>query len=706
MTQRRDRRPRWHHGLPLLLLLLSVSPAGAAKPVVRTLDNGMKVAVLTDPRLPVVQIQLVVPAGSVREKPREHGAARLVAALLKRGTTSRSAVQFASEVERLGGTMTTLASLEFATVSGVFGASDLDAGLELLADATMNPLFEDGDVARLRTELLRAIVQSRRHPTVLVDEHAWGLVLPSHPYAFPELGTLETVAELSLEHLRDFHRSCYRPDHALLMIAGDVDTERAFAAVRATFDSWKGTGRPLALPAPTPRTTTTIRILDVPGAGDAQVALALAAPPRSSPDALPLMVANDLLAGNPTSRLAAGLTSRTTSHLDLRQAAGLWSVGATVGADSVGALVTRWNAELRRFTSEPPSEAEVTASARVMARSFMLANESLTSRSGQWLSASFHGLEDDFVDQHPLRLAAVKAADVRAAATKWLAPERAAIVVMGSADHIRPQLEKLGTVEVVPAGTPGVTVAPSPAMDLSPPTPEALSRGRDLADRGVKAHGGATRLKGIKDTTMESEVTLYSEGQTASGKQREMRREPSQLRLEVDMIQVATVQALNGSEAWVRVSAADSVVDGDSLVVDGLKALFHSDPIHLLLGTQQPGNRVAWRGEDMISGRAADVIELVTADARRTVLFFDRERHDLVAAEDNQGSVLAGPVLRRVFGEPRNVQGVVVPHLEERFINGQRTLTLKITRFAVNSGVDPQAFEKPGKSGGPRPRRR
>jgi len=704
MNPRRDRRPGWPQGLPLLLLLLSVSPAAAAKPVVRTLENGMKVAVLSDPRLPVTQIQLVVPAGSVREGPREHGAARLVAALLKRGTTSRSAAQFASEVERLGGTVTTLASLEFATVSGVFGASDLDVGLELLADAAMNPLFEDSDVARLRAELLRAIVQSRRYPTVLVDEHAWWLLLPGHPYAFPELGTLETVAELTLERLRDFHRSCYRPDHALLMIVGDVEAERAFAAVGAAFGSWKGTGRSLALPAPSARTGTTIRILDAPGAGDAEVVLALAAPPRNSPDALPFMVANDLLAGGATSRLG-GPGARTTSHLDLRRAAGFWSLAATVGADSVGVLVSRWNAELRRFVSEPPSEAEISAAGRTMARSFTLANESLTSQSGQWLGASFHGLVDDFVDQHPIQLAAVKAADVRAASTKWLAPERAAIVVMGSADRIRPQLEKLGTVEVVPAGTPAVTLAPSPSMDLSPPTAEALSRGRDLADQAVKAHGGAPRLKGIKDATSESEVTLYTEDQTTSGKQREMRREPSQLRLEVEIAQLATVQGLDGDEAWVRVSAADSVVDGDSLVVDGLKALFGSDPIHLLLATLQPGSRLAWRGEDVISTRPADVVELVTTDGRRTVLFFDRERHDLAAAEDNQGSALAGPVLRRVFGEPRNVQGVVVPHREERFINGQRTLTLKTTRFALNTGIDPMAFQKPGKSG-PRPRRR
>ena len=146
-------------------------------------------------------------------------------------------------------------------------------------------------------------------------------------------------------------------------------------------------------------------------------------------------------------------------------------------------------------------------------------------------------------------------------------------------------------------------------------------------------------------------------------------------------------------------------MDEDSLTVAGLKAVFQSDPIHLLRTATEPGTRLAWRGEEEIATRTADVVEMVAADGTRSVLFFDRVQHYLVAAEENQGSPLAGPVLRRVFGEPRAEQGIVVPHFEERLLNGERTLTLKSTKFLFNTGLDATAFEKPGGSGS-RPRRR
>jgi hypothetical protein len=243
-------------------------------------------------------------------------------------------------------------------------------------------------------------------------------------------------------------------------------------------------------------------------------------------------------------------------------------------------------------------------------------------------------------------------------------------------------------------------------MDLSPPTAEALRRGREVVDRALSAHGGTAKLQEIKDSTVEGAITLYAAGQVLDGTQREMRREPSQLRIETSVMQVATVQTLDGDRAWTRVSAPrDSVVDENQQTVTALKAVYQSDPIHLLRLAAQPGTRLAWRGEEEVAARTADVVEMVSADSARSVLFFDRQQHYLVATEENHGSPLAGPVLRRVFGDSRTEQGIVVPHSEERLLNGERTLTLKNLKFLFNSGLDTMAFEKPGQNGS-RPRRR
>jgi len=139
------------------LLLLSAGPpatVGAAPALERTLDNGLHVAVFADRRYPIVQVQVLVAAGSRHEEPFEGGAARLTALLLTHGTTSRTADQYAKEVEALGATVAGDATRDFATLSGTFRAADLARGLELMSDAIVNPLLDDASIRATRRQLV------------------------------------------------------------------------------------------------------------------------------------------------------------------------------------------------------------------------------------------------------------------------------------------------------------------------------------------------------------------------------------------------------------------------------------------------------------------------------------------------------------------------------------------------------------------------
>ncbi len=680
------------------LAALAAAPAWGAAPVVRTLGNGLKVAVFYDPRLPTVQIQVRVPAGTAEESDREHGAADLTAHLLTRGTTSRGAAEFADEIESLGGTVSASAALEYATLSSALRAADFEHGLELVADAVINPLFDDDEVAKARGEALGTLLQSRRYMHVLADEHVWGRAMRGHPYGIPQRGTLESVAGLTRVQIRNFHRECYRPDRALLAITGDVAPDRAFAAAEERFGGWKGRGRALTAPVPGKPPGFSVRLVDVPEASEAEIRLGLPGPSRRSPDAYAMMVANDML-GGPSSRLnpgPAGRVLRSYSSLYLLQDTGLIVLGTAVRNDSVPAAVERLRAELARFARQPPGEAAVAASRRVLARAFPVLNEAVSAQAAQWLGGQFYGLGDDFADRYPERILAVTADDVRASAARWFDPDHAELVVVGAASALEAGLRHLGPVEVVPVVAPAVEVAPAPAMRTSVPTADELARGRRLVDQAIAAHGGLAKLKGVKDSTVESDITIYSGERTVTGSQKEMRRDRWQLRVETIFPQFTSVQALNGDSGWMRISAGgDSTMDEDSLGVIGLRGVFQSDLVHLLLAAADSGAQVAYRGGEEIGTRPVDVVELVAGEAQRWVLFLDQAQHSLAALEENAGSPLAGPVLRRIYGDLRPEQGVAWPHYEERLLNGQRTMTLKTTQVQLNTGLTAAAFEKP-----------
>ena len=679
-----------------LALGLGAWTAASAAPVFRTLPNGLQMAVFPDSRLPLVQVQVLVPAGTIQETAREHGAASLVAWLITRGSTSRSAVELASEMEALGGTISSNATAEYASLTAAFRSDRLDQGMELVSDALLNPIFNDDEVTRSRSEALATLFQSRRLADVVADEHVSGTIYRSHPAGVPQLGTVESVASLSRDDLQRFHRECYRPGGSLLAISGDVDPDKAFAAATEYFGAWKGTARTMNLPTPLPPEPRTIRLVDQPGARTAELRIALPMPGTGAPDVAALAVSNELFGGGVGSRLnTSGRAYGARSSLRLLRDSGMLMIAASAPADSAARVLARLRSEIVRFAHQPPSEKEVKAAGRTIGRSFPILNESIASQASQWLGARYHGLGDDYLERYPERVQAVTAADVQAAATKWFSPEHEVLVVVGPASVLEPKLREFGTVTVVPITSAPTNMESAPGMRTTTPSADELARGRKLIDQAVAAHGGAAKLRDVKDVVLESDVTLYSGQRTLAGTQKEMKRDPWKLRLETTFTSLSTVQALNGDRGWIRVDVPkDSTTDEDSLGVVGLRGLYQTDPLHLLLTASSPGARAAYRGDDIISDRPVNVVEVVSSGGR-WVIYLDSSSHALAAMEENSGSALAGPALRRVYGDLRLEQGILWPHTEERLLDGERTIVLHVRSVRFNVGIPDAAFERP-----------
>ena len=96
----------------------------------------------------------------------------------------------------------------------------------------------------------------------------------------------------------------------------------------------------------------------------------------------------------------------------------------------------------------------------------------------------------------------------------------------------------------------------------------------------------------------------------------------------------------------------------------------------------------------MIADHPVNVVEIVTAGGR-WVTYLDSASHSLVGTEENAGSALAGPTLRRVYGDLRPEQGILWPHTEERLLDGERMIVLHARSVRFNTGIPLAAFERP-----------
>jgi len=690
----------------LLALALAPVPARAVTwraPVMTTLDNGMRIAVFPNPRLPLVQFQLLLPAGSALEPDHQSGVANLAAQALRQGTTSRDAPTFAADLDRLGGTLTSSVGRDYAILSGTFLDRDLESGLELLADMVIHPVFPAAEVDRLKRQIGATLSQNQQNPALLAEDQIWSLALREHPYENPPFGDPGSIADITRDQVRAFHRDRYRPDHAVLAIAGNVTPERASALARQWFEHWTGTSPPFSMLSPEPRVRgARVRIIDRPGLARAEIRIGRPGPGREAPEALALALANQIFGGGFDARLEklagrAGLAD-PRSALTALHGAGLFEIAASCPPESAAAAVRQLRGALDRFLASPPEEDELTHARRYLENVFPLAFESLGTLLSQWLAADYHGVPADFFERYGARLDSLSATAVLGAAQKWMDPDRLVIVAVGPATALKPRLEGFGTVEVI--GAPAAMAAPG--SESAPATAEQEKRGREILNQAAQAHGGLDRLRNVKDSTVDADMMLMNGGQQMSGSMQQVRKDPYRMVFVTRFQGFDARQTLNGMQAWSQpLGDSTHLVMADTLLVAGLRAGFSSDLPHLLLGALDPGAHPSYQGRDQVSGRDADVVRVDLQGGERRRFYFDAQTHQLLAM-DEPGPAGMGTTARRIYGSPAKVDGVLWPMTEERQLDGQQVMTLKVKSVKLNTGVSDAMFRKPNVPVSPR----
>jgi hypothetical protein len=253
-------------------------------------------------------------------------------------------------------------------------------------------------------------------------------------------------------------------------------------------------------------------------------------------------------------------------------------------------------------------------------------------------------------------------------------------------------------VEVVAADAPPVPVVLPPSQRREPPTSEEQSHGRDLVAQTLAAHGGRATIERIPDSILEGAITIHTGTRTIAGTIRELRRAPDRYLLSTVVEHVPTMGGLIGGRGWVGSGATgDTIVDADSTGVAELRASFATDFQHVLLAAAAPTSRLAARGRERLDERDMDVVEVVTVDGRRQVLFLDRGDHRLAGVEQAEmGSTGEPVVVLRLWGDYRLVSGVWWPYNEERRVADRTVMVVQLHNVKLGAGLTDAAFERPG----------
>jgi zinc protease len=278
-----------------------------ADPVVFQLSNGANVWLMEQPGLPLFSLRLVVSGGSASDPAGQPGLTALADTMLLRGAGARDAKAFAADAEQRALALD-VHTAGRVTVLSLDGHTDhLSTGLELLADAVLQPRF-DKDELTLATEQrvgeVKEALDDPRSVAAMVLERTW--YGPSHPLAHDVYGTEAGLAAVSAADVQASWARRSAADHSTFVVTGAVSRAEIEAALEARFATWpRSTGGPVAtIPARAPAAPGQRLILvDNPGASQSVLTVAMEGRAVGDPQRVPLELGINVLGGSFTSRL-------------------------------------------------------------------------------------------------------------------------------------------------------------------------------------------------------------------------------------------------------------------------------------------------------------------------------------------------------------------------------------------------------------------
>jgi zinc protease len=221
------------------------------------LSNGLRVLVREDARLPLIAMTAVFRGGLLAETAETNGITRLLSKSLLKGTKTRSAEQIATEIESIGGTISSDAGNNSFSVAVDVTKPDLKKGVELLSDVLMNATMPEPAVERERQAQLAAIQQEDEQLTTVARNIMRQALFAKHPYALRTNGSAESVKKLTPQQLRDFRDRFLVAKNGVISVFGNVKAaevkqvfEQALAGMKPGELALKDAPQPAAIAKP------------------------------------------------------------------------------------------------------------------------------------------------------------------------------------------------------------------------------------------------------------------------------------------------------------------------------------------------------------------------------------------------------------------------------------------------------------------------
>ncbi len=644
------------------------------------LKNGLKVFVVENHKLPRVTFRLVLDRQPVKEGDKA-GYLSMVGQMLRRGTTTRTKEQLDEEVDFIGAFLA-------ASSASVYGSSltkHKDKLLELMTDIMYNPTFPEEELEKIKKQTLSALAADKEDPESISDNVSTVLTYgKDHPYG--ELTTEETVENITVDDIKNYYNTYFKPNIAYLAIVGDIDKKEARKLVKTYFGNWQpGTVPAPQYEVPQPPEKTFVALVDKSSAVQSVINITYPVMLKpGEPDVVPTRVLNQILGGGSSGRLFTnlredkGYTYGAYSRLSADRLVGEFSAFASVRNEVTDSALVQFMYELQRIKDEPVSDDELELAINAISGSFARSLERPQTVASFAINTARYHLPDDYYATYLQRVQAVSKADVQAVANKYIMPERANIVVVGKAADIADKLTPFGEVHYYDHYGNEYTPSATPAI------PEGLTAAQVVSNY-LQAVAGNHKLDELKDVVMESTASLQ-------GKELHIKianKMPDKSMMAISMGPMELQRSVANGSDYAEYQQGNRAPDNPNSKLDGpIRGMVLPEMAYLTKNLA-----MELKGIEKVDDQNAYVVQVVLPSGAKVLEYYDTDS----GLKLRSVSFFKGPQgeipMTFEYKDYREVDGFKLPFIMIWPLGPGINMEAKATSVKVNSGLADDLFK-------------
>lgn len=407
------------------------------------LDNGLKVLVVENHKLPRVQASLVID-NVPHAQGNKVGEKSLYSAMMGTGTQAMTKDEFNERIDFLGANVGFGSENAYASSLSKF----FPEVLGLMADGLIHPKFDQTEFEAQKSRAIEGIKSNEKNAKAIGRNLRSALAYgKNHPYG--EFETEKSVKALSLADVKKYYSNYITPKNAYLVVVGDVKEREVKKLVKENFSDWASHTPPSAtLPNVPAVQYAQINLIDVPNALQSEIYVVNTVElKKTDKDYFPVLMANQILGGGGEGRLFLNLredksyTYGAYSGIGADKYVSTFTASASVRNAVTDSAVTAFLNEIHKIRDEQVSRQELEVAKAKYTGNFVRALEQPSTIADYALSIETDDLPKDFYKNYLKKVKAVTVEDVQRVAKKYFDVKHQRIVIAGKGSEIAESLE-------------------------------------------------------------------------------------------------------------------------------------------------------------------------------------------------------------------------------------------------------------------------